>query len=68
MPKESGTKDQKMTALNARVTEQSMDMLKIAKVLQKRSLQELVQEAIDNWLKAHGYTPDRMPNAEKPRK
>jgi hypothetical protein len=68
MPKEPQSKEQPMTALNAEISTQSMDMLKIAKVLHKRPIRLLVQEAIDQWLKAHGLTPDKLPQVDKPRK
>lgn len=54
-----------MTALNAEIPTTTMDMLKLAKVVHKRPIREMVQEAIDQWLKSHGITPDKMPTIGK---
>lgn len=49
-----------MTALNADISTVSMKLLKIAKVVRNQPLKEIVQEAIDQWLKQHGITEDAL--------
>jgi hypothetical protein len=53
--------------VNARVTMQTADLLQLAKLMLRKSVREVVQEAIDSYLKAHGVTPDKLPSAGKPR-
>jgi hypothetical protein len=53
--------------LNARIAPQTADLLQIAKLMLRKPIRQIVQEAIDSYLKAHGVTPDKLPNAGKPR-
>jgi hypothetical protein len=54
--------------VNARVTTQTADLLQLAKLMLRKPVREVVQEAIDAYLKAHGVTPDKLPHADKPKR
>ncbi len=49
-----------MTDLNAEISTDSMRLLKLARLVQGRPVKNIVQEAIDTWLAAHGITRDKL--------
>jgi hypothetical protein len=50
-----------MTAINADVPSETMDRVRIAKVLTKATINQIVAEALESWLRERGFTSDKMP-------
>lgn len=57
-----------LKSLNVNLDDEMGDMLRYASFLLQRTIRGIVEEAIEDWLKAHGITPDKLPSADKPKR
>lgn len=56
-----------MTPLNVDLPADTIDLIRLAKVATKKPIREIVREAIDEWMKRRGLTPDKLPKVKEPR-
>jgi hypothetical protein len=59
--KPTAVRDEKMTDLNVEIPTELMNRIKVAKVLTGERIRDIAKEALENWLRERGVTPEKMP-------
>jgi hypothetical protein len=67
MSKKAKDEEQQMLPLNVDLPPETIDLIKLAKVLTRQPIRAIVKEAIDDWLKKRGLSADKLPKLKEPK-
>jgi hypothetical protein len=67
MSKKAKDEEQQMLPLNVDLPTETIDLIKLAKVLTRQPIRAIVKEAIDDWLKKRGLSADKLPKLKEPK-